>query len=495
LLTQSVWKQQLPAGAPEVWALDERDLSAYPSTPVGHVPDPEQAAYVIYTSGSTGKPKGAVNRHGALAQRLDWMQQAYPLGAADTVLQKTPFGFDVSVWEFFWPLMVGARLAVAEPGEHRDPQALAARIAAYGVTTVHFVPSMLSAFLAGGVAQDQVPTLRRIVCSGEALPGELRDRCFAALPGVALNNLYGPTEAAIDVTFHDCAAGETGPVPIGAPITGTQVYVLDADLNLAPPGVAGELYLGGAGLARGYLSRPGLTAERFVANPFGAGRLYRTGDRVRWTGAGELDYLGRLDFQVKIRGLRIELGEIESRLLSQEGVREAVVVAADGPGGGQRLVAYVAPTVDTHALRDALARELPEYMVPSRLIALDALPLSANGKIDRKALPAPVFDDQADAAPPQGATETAIAAIWADVLGCATVGRDASFFELGGHSLSVLRVHRALTAMAPDLPMRLCFEHPRLSDLAAAIDAHQSQQQDKDTALRSMSDLLAALED
>ena len=216
---------------------------------------------------------------------------------------------------------------------------------------------------------------------------------------------------------------------------------------------------------------------------------------MRWTGAGELDYLGRLDFQVKIRGLRIELGEIESRLLSQEGVREAVVVAADGPGGGQRLVAYVAPTVDTNALRDRLARELPEYMVPSRLVALDALPLSANGKIDRKALPAPVFDDQADAAPPQGATETAIAAIWADVLGCATVGRDASFFELGGHSLSVLRVHRALTAMAPDLPMRLCFEHPRLSDLAAAIDAHQSQQQDKDTALRSMSDLLAALED
>ncbi|WP_454674050.1 amino acid adenylation domain-containing protein [Achromobacter pestifer] len=495
LLTQSVWLETLPADAPPAWALDQIDLSAHPCTPVGHVPHPEQAAYVIYTSGSTGKPKGAVNRHGALAQRLDWMQQAYPIDAADTVLQKTPFGFDVSVWEFFWPLMVGAQLAVAEPGEHRDPQALAARIATHGVTTLHFVPSMLSAFLAGGVVQAQMPTLRRIVCSGEALPGELRDRCLAALPGVALNNLYGPTEAAIDVTFHDCAPGETGPVPIGAPITGTQVHVLDVDLNLAPPGVAGELYLGGAGLARGYLSRPGMTAERFVANPFGAGRLYRTGDRVRWTESGELDYLGRLDFQVKIRGLRIELGEIESRLLAQEGVREAVVVAVEGPGGGQQLVAYVAPLADTDALRRVLARELPEYMVPSQIIPLETLPLSANGKIDRKALPTPLFGDETDATPPQGPTETAIAAIWADVLGCAAVGREANFFELGGHSLSVLRVHRALTAMAPDLPMRLCFEHSRLADLAAAVDTHQSQQQDKDTALRSMSDLLAALED
>ncbi|MGH8818696.1 MAG: AMP-binding protein, partial [Achromobacter pestifer] len=331
--------------------------------------------------------------------------------------------------------------------------------------------------------------------SGEALPGDLRDRCLAAFPGVALNNLYGPTEAAIDVTFHDCAPGETGPVPIGAPIAGTQVHVLDTDLNLAPPGVAGELYLGGAGLARGYLSRPGMTAERFVANPFGAGRLYRTGDRVRWTDAGELDYLGRLDFQVKIRGLRIELGEIESRLLAQEGVREAVVVAVEGPGGGQQLVAYVAPLADTDTLRRVLARELPEYMVPSQIIPLETLPLSANGKIDRKALPTPLFGDEADATPPQGPTETAIAAIWADVLGCAAVGREANFFELGGHSLSVLRVHRALTAMAPDLPMRLCFEHSRLADLAAAVDTHQSQQQDKDTALRSMSDLLAALED
>ncbi|NMK46414.1 non-ribosomal peptide synthetase, partial [Achromobacter sp. Bel] len=386
---------------------------------------------------------------------------------------------------------VGAKLAVAEPGEHRDPQALAARIAAHGVTVLHFVPSMLSAFLAGGVSQDQVPTLRRIVCSGEALPGELRDRCFAALPGVALNNLYGPTEAAIDVTFHDCVAGETGAVPIGAPIIGTQVYVLDADLNLAPPGVAGELYLGGAGLARGYLSRPGLTAERFVANPFGEGRLYRTGDRVRWTDAGELDYMGRLDFQVKIRGLRIELGEIESRLLGQQGVRETVVVAVDGPGGGQRLVAYVAPAanVDTEALRTALARELPDYMVPSRIIALDALPLSANGKIDRKALPAPVFDDHPDAAPPEGPTEAAIAAIWADVLGVATVGRDANFFELGGDSILSLQIVARIRQEGWSINPRDVFEHQTVARLAgvavltgvddgAAVDAPQGKLSD-----------------
>ncbi|WP_454674051.1 amino acid adenylation domain-containing protein [Achromobacter pestifer] len=467
LLTQSTWLETLPAGAPPALALDRIDLSAHPCTPVGHVPHPEQAAYVIYTSGSTGKPKGAINRHDALAQRLDWMQQTYPIGGADTVLQKTPFGFDVSVWEFFWPLMVGAQLAVAEPGEHRDPQALAARIAAHGVTTLHFVPSMLSAFLAGGVVQAQVPTLRRIVCSGEALPGELRDRCLAALPGVALNNLYGPTEAAIDVTFHDCAPGETGPVPIGAPIAGTQVHVLDADLNLAPPGVAGELYLGGAGLARGYLSRPGMTAERFVANPFGAGRLYRTGDRVRWTESGELDYLGRLDFQVKIRGLRIELGEIESRLLAQAGVREAVVVAANGPGGGQRLVAYVAPQVDSAVLRTALARELPEYMVPSQIIPLETLPLSANGKIDRKALPAPVFDDQAYATPPQGPLETAIAGIWADVLGCTSVGREANFFELGGDSILSLQIVARLRQQGWAVNPRDIFEYQTVARLAS----------------------------
>jgi hypothetical protein len=288
--------------------------------------------------------------------------------------------------------------------------------------------------------------------------------------------------------------GESGLVPIGAPIAGTQVYVLDADLNLSAPGVAGELYLAGAGLARGYLDRPGLTAERFVANPFGPGRLYRTGDRVRWNAQGELDYLGRLDFQVKIRGLRIELGEIESRLLAVEGVSDAAVVV-QGEGAAARLVAYVAPRVEPEALRATLALSLPDYMVPSSIVALDALPLSANGKLDRKALPAAGPAAEAVLTPAEGATETRIAAIWAEVLGETRIGRESSFFELGGHSLSVLQVHRLLAAESDDLPLRLCFEHPRLAELAAAVDAHRAQQQNKDTALRGMSDLLAALED
>ncbi|HEX7985986.1 MAG TPA: amino acid adenylation domain-containing protein, partial [Duganella sp.] len=324
-----------------VLRLDALDLSGQPE----HNPAPalhdENVAYAIYTSGSTGKPKGAANRHGSLNNRLAWMQDAYGLDAGDTVLQKTPFSFDVSVWEFFWPLTEGATLAMAEPGEHKDPALLAARIARHQVSTIHFVPSMLQAFVAhleteGGAA---CASLRRIVCSGEALPAELQARAFACLPQAALYNLYGPTEAAIDVTHWTCVDDGAASVPIGAPIAATETHVLGPELQPVPRGAVGELYLGGAGLARGYLRRGALTAERFVADPFGGGgRLYRTGDLVRWRGDGQLEYLGRIDHQVKLRGLRIELGEIESQLLAQPGVKEAVVVAHQG-AGGMRLVA------------------------------------------------------------------------------------------------------------------------------------------------------------
>ena len=326
----------VPAVALDV--LDTRGCSdANPGLPVHD----EQLAYVIYTSGSTGTPKGAGNHHRALSNRLQWMQQAYGLTAQDVVLQKTPFSFDVSVWEFFWPLMQGATLAVARPGDHRDPQRLRELIDHHGVTTLHFVPSMLQAFLQHEGVPD-CTSLRRIICSGEALPAPVVQRTREMLPGAALYNLYGPTEAAIDVTSWSCTGEIPASVPIGAPISGIATHVLDAALNPVAPGMVGELYLGGIGLARGYVGRPDLTADRFVASPFGqAGeRLYRTGDLVCWNAQGQLEYLGRIDEQVKIRGFRVELGEVAAQLRRQPGVREAVVVARQTPRGPQ-LVGYV----------------------------------------------------------------------------------------------------------------------------------------------------------
>ena len=476
VLTQERLKErlQLPAGVPML-VLDTLDLGGYPQADPAVALDSDNLAYVIYTSGSTGKPKGAANRHGSLYNRLVWMQQAYALGEADTVLQKTPFSFDVSVWEFFWPLMFGARLAVANPGDHREPARLIQLIRAHGVTTLHFVPSMLQAFLAHqGV--EACTSLRRIVCSGEALAAEAQNEVFRRLPQAALYNLYGPTEAAIDVTHWRCRDDGRSQVPIGRPIDDTQTYVLDAEMNLVPPGAAGELYLGGAGLARGYVRRAALTSERFVADPFdseGGARLYRTGDLVRWNSEGQLDYLGRIDHQVKIRGFRIELGEIEAQLLAQPEVREAVVVASQGTGGA-RLVAYVSAqaehAIDAARLREQLGRALPDYMVPALFMVLETLPLNANGKVDRKALPEPERASAQAYEPPQGGTEEALAAIWAEVLGVRRVGRHDNFFELGGHSLmSVQVVARVQGAMHADLTVSDIFRQPVLMDMAALI--------------------------
>ncbi|MDQ0569064.1 amino acid adenylation domain-containing protein [Variovorax paradoxus] len=476
VLTQERLKERLPqkAGVPML-ALDTLELIGCPeSNPVVALHS-ENLAYVIYTSGSTGKPKGAANRHGALYNRLVWMQQAYKLGEADTVLQKTPFSFDVSVWEFFWPLMFGARLAVANPGDHREPARLAQLIRTHEVSTLHFVPSMLQAFLAHPDIE-ACTSLRRIVSSGEALPAEAQNEVFRRLPQAALYNLYGPTEAAVDVTHWTCRDDGRSKVAIGQPIDDTQTYVLDAELNLMPPGAAGELYLGGAGLARGYVQRAALTAERFVADPFNSesrGRLYRTGDLVRWNSEGQLDYLGRIDHQVKIRGFRIELGEIEAQLLAQPEVREAVVVASHGAGGA-RLVAYVSAqaghAIDTARLREHLGRALPDYMVPSLVVVLETLPLNANGKVDRKALPEPERASTQAYEAPQGGTEEALAAIWTEVLGVPRVGRHDNFFDLGGHSLmSVQVVARVQAAMHADLTVADIFRQPVLMDMARLI--------------------------
>ncbi|HCF2110156.1 TPA: non-ribosomal peptide synthase/polyketide synthase [Pseudomonas aeruginosa] len=473
LLSQSHLKLPLAQGVQRI-DLDQADawLENHAENNPGIELSGENLAYVIYTSGSTGKPKGAGNRHSALSNRLCWMQQAYGLGVGDTVLQKTPFSFDVSVWEFFWPLMSGARLVVAAPGDHRDPAKLVKLINREGVDTLHFVPSMLQAFL-----QDEdvasCTSLKRIVCSGEALPADAQQQVFAKLPQAGLYNLYGPTEAAIDVTHWTCVEEGKDAVPIGRPIANLACYILDGNLEPVPVGVLGELYLAGRGLARGYHQRPGLTAERFVASPFVAGeRMYRTGDLARYRADGVIEYAGRIDHQVKLRGLRIELGEIEARLLEHPRVREAAVLAVDG----RQLVGYVVLESEGGDWREALAAHLatslPEYMVPAQWLALERMPLSPNGKLDRKALPAPeVSVAQAGYSAPRNAVERTLAEIWQDLLGVERVGLDDNFFSLGGDSIVSIQVVSRARQAGLQLSPRDLFQHQNIRSLALAAKA------------------------
>ncbi|ADU38494.1 non-ribosomal peptide synthase/polyketide synthase [Variovorax paradoxus] len=471
LLTQRHLRPLLPAGeALRVLELDTLDVSTESATDPKVALHGEHLAYVIYTSGSTGKPKGAAIRHDALYSCMAWMQETYRLTEADTVLHKAPFGFDVSCWEMFWPLTTGVRLVIANPGDHRDPERLVQLIQRHQITTLNFVPSMLQAFLAHeGI--EATTRLRYIICGGEAMPAATQREALQRLKGASLQNLYGPTETTIHVTQWTCRDDGLNQVPIGRPISDTQAYVLDAQLNEVPAGVAGELYLGGINLARGYLRRAGLTSERFVATNNGQ-RLYRTGDLVRWNAEGQIEYLGRIDHQVKVRGFRIELGEIEAQLLAQPEVREAVVVADEGPSGA-RLVGYVSAhagqAIDVTVLRGRLGRALPDYMVPGVVMVLERLPLNANGKVDRKALPRAEFTSERAYEAPEGVVEQALAAIWAEVLGVARVGRGDNFFELGGDSILSLKVvaraHRQGIRMSP----RQVFEHQGLALIADAI--------------------------
>jgi len=443
--------------------------------------DEGHLAYVIYTSGSTGRPKGVMNAHRGIVNRLHWMQQAYALTPDDVVLQKTPFGFDVSVWEFFWPLMAGARLVLARPEGHKDPGYLGELIRASGVTTLHFVPSMLQVFLAHPDAASGCDTLRRVVCSGEALPAALARQCRERLPHAQLFNLYGPTEAAVDVSAWTCSDDDRDAVPIGKPIANTRLYLLDAALRPVPVGVAGELYIGGVQVARGYLNRPDLTAERFIADPFadpffGPGRLYRTGDLGRWRADGAIDYLGRNDFQIKLRGQRIEPGEIEAQLRALDGVADAAVLTRQDRSGALALVAYVVPKSPDEILaplllRSRLAAHLPEHMLPMAYVRIAALPLTGNGKLDRKALPAP--EDEAFGhrayAPPQGEIELALAAIWSQLLDIGRIGRHDSFFALGGHSLLAVQLLEHLRRRGWSIDVRAVFARPELAAMAEAV--------------------------
>ncbi len=451
----------------------------------------DNLAYVIYTSGSTGRSKGVMNTHHGLCNRLLWMQDAYRLTTADGVLHKTPFSFDVSIWELLWPLLSGAQLVVARPEGHKDSAYLVKLITEQQITTLHFVPPMLQVFLAEQ-GLEACGCLKRVICSGDALPFELQKRFFARLK-TELHNLYGPTEAAIEVTFWACKHQTTQRiVPIGRPIANTQIYLLDTQLQPIPIGVPGELHIGGAPLARGYLNRPELTTEKFIANPFSqqpGERLYKTGDLARYCLDGNIEFLGRIDHQVKIRGFRIELGEIEAVLSQHRAVREAVVLAQEEETGNKYLVAYVVPKQESalsiSELRSLLREKLPEYMLPSAFVKLDTLPLLPNGKVDRKALPAPErYRPELETAyqAPQTETERLIATVWQEKLQVEKVGIYDNFFDLGGHSLLVIQIHSKLREIfEQELSIVHLFKYPTINSLAKYL----SQKQTKKPAERS----------
>jgi len=511
LLTQEKFVERLPEHKARVVCLDkDAEVLHHQSidNPVGNV-TANNLAYVIYTSGSTGKPKGVMNTHRGICNRLFWMQETYQLTTLDRVLQKTPFSFDVSIWEFFWPLMTGASLVVARPGGHQDSSYLVKLIQQQQITTLHFVPSMLQVFL----EEPDIETcncLRKVMCSGEVLPFQLQERFFTYLDA-ELHNLYGPTEAAIDVTFWACEReSHRHIVPIGRPIANTQIYLLDAQLQQVPIGVPGELHISGAGLARGYLNQPEMTAEKFIPNPFSdepGARLYKTGDLARYLQGSIIEYLGRIDHQVKIRGCRIELGEIEAILHQHPTVIEAIVLSREtefvakpswenrvidpaitelrqflkgnlpeAEPTNKRLVAYCVtrqqPTPTTTDLRRFLKQKLPDYMIPSSIVILNSLPLMPNGKVDRQSLPDP-FDARPDLetvfVAPRTPVEDALAKIWAQVLEIEQVGIHDNFFELGGDSIRSIQVRAQAQVRGLSFSLQQIFQHQTIYKLAQEL--------------------------
>jgi amino acid adenylation domain-containing protein len=482
LLTQQRLLSVLPAHAAQVLCLDTQwdAVTNFSTENPSVTTTPDNLAYIIYTSGSTGKPKGAMLAHRGIVNRLLWMQAAYKLTAQDRVLQKTPFSFDVSVWEFFWPLLTGARLVFARPGGHRDAAYLADLIAMQQISVLHFVPAMLHAFLRAPELE-LCSCLRLVVCSGEALPFELQERFFASFAATELHNLYGPTEASVDVTAWACVRGATSKsVPIGRPVANTQIYLLDEQQRFVPLGAAGELCIGGVSLARGYLQRPDLTAERFIPDPFSTApgaRLYRTGDLARYLPDGAIEYLGRLDHQVKVRGFRIELGEIEAVLAAHPTVGKVVVVVREDEADDKRLVAYIVPArgsaLAAEELRSFLDAKLPEYMIPAAFVALDALPLSPNGKVDRRALPQPDAVRQEEArtyVAPRDGLERALAQIWEEILNVRPIGVFDNFFRLGGHSILAVRVIAQVQQhFGRELPLAALIQNATIDHLAGLI--------------------------
>ncbi len=482
LLTQRRLVAGLPAHKARVVCLDSQwdEISRESDAKPAELANPRNLAYVIYTSGSTGRPKGAMNEHRGICNRLVWMQDEYRLSAADTVLQKTPFSFDVSVWEFFWPMIAGARLVLAKPGGHKDAGYLSRLIQQEGVTVLHFVPSMLRVFLEEPDLERRCVSVRDVMCSGEALSYDLQERYFSRLAG-RLHNLYGPTEAAVDVTYWECRRDATERVvPIGWPVANTQIHILDDGLQPVAGEALGELHIGGIQVGRGYWNRPELSAERFIPDPFSKhadARLYKSGDLARRRPDGAVEFLGRIDHQVKIRGNRIELGEIEAVLGLHPAIQQAVVLAREDEPGNQRLVAYLvsrsspAPTIND--LRQHLEATLPDYMVPSGYVFMDSIPLSPSGKVERRELPAPRQErpdlDQSLVAP-RNALETLLSKIWCEVLGFEGVGVHDRFFELGGTSLQAAQVvNRVQKEIGEFIYVVTIFDSPTIAEYATFL--------------------------
>ncbi|MBD2346873.1 thioesterase domain-containing protein [Anabaena subtropica] len=480
LLTQEKLLNQIPQHQAQTICIDEewKQISIHPNTNPNSNITPDNLAYVIYTSGSTGKPKGAMNTHKGICNRLLWMQEEYQIDSTDSILQKTPFSFDVSVWEFFWTLLTGARLVIAKPGGHKDSAYLINLINQEKITIVHFVPSMLQVFLENR-SVEKCTSLKKVICSGEALPIGLQNRFFQHLE-CELHNLYGPTEAAIDVTFWQCQKHSTlQSVPIGRPIANTQIYILDADLQPVPIGEIGEIYIGGVGVARGYFNREELTNERFLVNPFPHSefkRLYKTGDLARYLSDGNIEYIGRADYQVKIRGYRIEIGEIENVLSSHPEVRDAVVIARNDNAQEKQLVAYITynsikPQLDN--LRDFLKRKLPDFMIPSAFVMLENIPLTPNGKVDRKALPKPdvfSFRESHNFVAPRNEIEAKLVQIWSDILHLPKIGVTENFFTIGGDSLkALLLISQIEQLFTKEIPLARLLMNPVIEDLAKII--------------------------
>jgi amino acid adenylation domain-containing protein/non-ribosomal peptide synthase protein (TIGR01720 family) len=501
VLSQERLRDRLPAFHGQVLTVDrpDADTERQSDANLDVAVDRSAVAYAIYTSGSTGKPKGVLVPHAAIRNHMLWMSRRFPLDAADGVVQKTPFTFDAAVWEFFAPLLAGARLILAGPGAHRDPASLVRLIAREKATVLQMVPSGLRALL-DQPGLEGCRSLRRVFCGGEALRPDLVERCFERL-GAELVNLYGPTEACIDSTFWICERGGRT-VPIGRPIDNVRAYVLDRRLQPLPVGAAGELCVAGAGLAHGYLGRPDLTAGRFLPDPFSGepgARLYATGDRARWLPDGSLEFLGRMDEQVKVRGYRIEPGEIETLLNRHPAVRESVVVARPDSRGDAILAAYMTlrkedgvktPPLPVGLLRDHLKEWLPDHMVPSAFVFLDELPRTSSGKVDRRRLPAPGAGRPDLAVPfvaPRGEDERRLAELWSRLLGLDRVGVQDGFFDLGGHSLVATQViSRVRDLFGVELPLRALFEAPTVAGLAERVAAARREGRRPESAPRSV---------
>ena len=486
LLTQGRLAEKLPLPGTRVVALDTQwNVLSGESTenPRNHV-SPDHLAYVIYTSGSTGGPKGVEIPHGAIANHMFWLQREFSIDHSDRILQKTPFSFDASVWEFYAPLLAGGQLIMAKPDGHRDGDYLVRAIIENEITILQLVPSQLQLLLATPDVS-RCRSLRNVFCGGEPLTATLINQLYQHLPTVILHNLYGPSEAAIDTTFWACKPlPEKGSVPIGRPIANVQTYILDSHLQPVPIGVSAELYIGGAGVGRGYRNLPNLTSERFIPNPFSAdptARLYRTGDLASYLSDGTIRYHGRIDHQVKIRGNRVELGEIESTMAKHPAIREVVVNVYEFTPDDKRLAAYIVPNPQARfhvsKVREFLAARLPEYMVPATFVLIDRMPLSANGKVNRQALPEPnrARPDLTESyVAPRSPTEQTLAGIWEQVIGLDNIGINDNFLELGGDSILSIQITSRANQAGLNLTPNQILQYQTIATLAAAAEKNLS---------------------